>query len=245
VGFVIHGNELSIDLSFCFSENLASATVVMLNALYFKGLWTKPFEDNLVAGKFHTKDGPVSTQFMTLKHDFYFYDSTQLNALFLRLPYRGRKFSMILVLPKHQNGIDTLIDQLDSTNFQRVLWYMDPVEVNILLPKFKFDYTSHLNAPIESLGIRDIFTNDASLPSFARGTEVEGRLKVSNILQKAGISVDEKGSTAYAATEVDIVNKFGGGGTKEFKADHPFLFFIEDETVGNLLFVGKVTNPGN
>jgi serine protease inhibitor len=215
----------------------------MLNAVYFKGLWTKPFGDDLVAGQFHTKEGPVQTQFMTLKQDFYFHDSSTLNALFLRLPYRGRKFSMIVVLPKDANGIDQLVDQLDATNLNRALWYMDPAEVNILMPKFKFDYTSHLNSAIESLGIKEIFTNEASLAAFARGKEVEGRLKVSNILQKAGISVDEKGSTAYAATEVEIVNKFGGGGPKDFKADHPFLFFIEDETVGNLVFVGKVTNP--
>jgi serine protease inhibitor len=215
----------------------------MLNALYFKGLWTKPFEDNLVAGQFHTNQGPVSTQFMTLKHEFYFYDSTQLNALFLRLPYRGRKFSMIIVLPIHQNGIDTLIDQLDSTNLNRALSHMVPVEVKIMLPKFKYDYTSLLNVPIESLGIRDIFTNYANLPAFARGAEVEGRLKVSNILQKAGITVDESHTETEVEPRVQLADRFMRNGTKDFRADHPFLFFIEDETVGTLLFVGKVTNP--
>jgi serine protease inhibitor len=216
----------------------------MLNALYFKGLWTKPFEDNLVAEQFYTNQGPVLTQFMTLKHKFYFHDSTQLNALFLRLPYRGRKFSMIIVLPKDVNGIDTLIDQLDSTNIQRGLWYMDPVEVNIMLPKFKFDYTSQLKAPIESLGIQNIFTNDASLPAFALGAAVEDGLNVSNILQKAGISLDEESNTE---TEVKsrgkLADRLMRNDAKDFKADHPFLFFIEDETVGTLLFVGKVTNP--
>jgi serine protease inhibitor len=217
---------------------------VLLSAVYFKGLWTKPFEDNLVAGQFHTKEGPVSTQFMTLKHEFYFYDSTQLNALFLRLPYRGRKFSMIVVLPKDVNGIGTLIDQLDSTKLNRALSHMVPVEVKIMLPKFKFDYTSHLNAPIKSLGIKEIFTNEASLPSFARGAGVEGRLKVSNILQKAGITVDEESHTeAEVDPRVQLADSFMRNDTKDFKADHPFLFFIEDETVDTLLFVGKVINP--
>jgi serine protease inhibitor len=229
--------------NFLFSEKLSSAVVVMINAVYFKGLWTKPFDDQNVIGQFHTKQGQIETQFMTLKSNFYFFESSQLNAKFLRLPYRGKKFSMIVVLPKEADGIDALIEQLDATNLNRALWYMDSVEVEIKMPKFKFDYSTHLNEAIEELGIKEIFTNAASLPSFARGNSVEGLLRVSTIMQKAGISVDEKGSTAYAATEVEIVNKFGGDTTKSFMADHPFLFFIEDETVGNLLFVGKITNP--
>lgn len=40
------------------------------------------------------------------------------------------------------------------------------------------------------------------------------------------------------------MDKFGGGEeVVQFKADHPFLFFIEEETVKTTLFVGKVTNP--
>lgn len=66
---------------------------------------------------------------------------------------------------------------------------------------------------------------------------------MSKILQKAGIYVNERGSTVYAATEVMIVNKFGGDMTTEFIANRPFLFFIEDETTGTILFSGKVTSP--
>ena len=93
------------------------------------------------------------------------------------------------------------------------------------------------------LGIKDIFTNQASLPLLARGADVENRLKVSKILQKAGIDVNEKGSTAFAATAVVLVNKFGGDTLREFHANRPFIFLIEDETTGTVLFSGKVTNP--
>jgi serine protease inhibitor len=76
----------------------------------------------------------------------------------------------------------------------------------------------------------------------ARGGASEGKLKVSNIVQKSGIVVDEKGTTAYAATEIELVNKFGGE-PKEFVANRPFLFFIEDDTTGAKLFTGRVNNP--
>lgn len=86
-----------------------------------------------------------------------------------------------------------------------------------------------------------MFTQQASFPQLVRGTAVQDRLQVSNVLQKTGIEVNEKGSTAYASTVASLVNKFGGD--IEFNADRPFLFTIEDETTGTLLFTGKITRP--
>lgn len=92
------------------------------------------------------------------------------------------------------------------------------------------------------LGIKEIFENSATFPLLARGGPTEGKLKVSNIIQKSGIVVDEKGTTAWAATEIELVNKFGGD-THEFVVDRPFLFYIEDDTTGAKLFTGRVNNP--
>lgn len=41
---------------------------------------------------------------------------------------------------------------------------------------------------------------------------------------------------------MQFVNKFGGL-DEVFNASHPFLFFIEDETTGTILFVGKYVHP--
>lgn len=86
-----------------------------------------------------------------------------------------------------------------------------------------------------------MFTLQASFPQLVRGNVVQDRLQVSNVLQRTGIEVNEKGSTAYAATVVSLVNKFGA--SLEFNADHPFLFLIEDETTSTLIFSGKITKP--
>lgn len=47
------------------------------------------------------------------------------------------------------------------------------------------------------LGIRDIFETNATFPLLARGGKSEGKLKVSNIIQKSGIVVDEIGIKAF------------------------------------------------
>lgn len=86
-----------------------------------------------------------------------------------------------------------------------------------------------------------IFTSKASFPLLARGANVQDRLQVSQVLQKTGINVNEKGSTVYAATQISLSNKFGND--YEFRADHPFLFLIEDESTNTLLFAGKVISP--
>lgn len=86
-----------------------------------------------------------------------------------------------------------------------------------------------------------MFTNQASFAHLVRGQAFTDRLQVSSVLQKTGIEVNEKGSTAFATTVVNLVNKFGGD--LIFNANRPFLFLLEDETSGTLLFSGKVNNP--
>lgn len=70
------------------------------------------------------------------------------------------------------------------------------------LNHWRNNFFSHIQ-----IGIKSIFTNEASLPALARGADVAGRLQVSKILQKAGIYANEQGSTVYVATEVSIVNR--------------------------------------
>lgn len=226
-------------------DDVEESVIIMLNALYFNGYWRRPFPVNeTVQQPFYvTPTQQVKTWFMGVTDTFYYMESQPLNAKILRLPYKGRKFSMTIILPNAKGGLDEMIRQLESSSLHRAQWLMSEVEVRVEIPKFKFDFTSKLNDILQDIGIKSIFTNEASLPALARGADVAGRLQVSKILQKAGIYANEQGSTVYVATEVSIVNRFGGETTREFIANRPFIFIIEDETTGTLLFAGKVTDP--
>lgn len=91
------------------------------------------------------------------------------------------------------------------------------------------------------MGIRQMFTMQASFPQLVRGTDVQDRLQVTNVLQKVGIEVNEEGTTASAVTLISVANKINV--EIDFIADHPFLFFIIDETTGTLIFSGKFVQP--
>lgn len=241
VGNVTHGHITELVKA----SDIENAVMLMINGVYFKGLWRQPFYENQTfVSEFKTTPTDVQqTQFMSQTGRFFYVESSQLQAKILRLPYKGQKFSMFIILPYRAEGFDEFVNQLDSSVLHNAKWLMDETEVRVVLPKFKFDYSANLNHVLQGLGINEVFSDEASLPLLARGSGLEGRLKVSNIIQKAGLLVDEKGSTAFAATEVSLVNKFGDDGIKDFVANRPFVFMIEDERNSAILFSGKVVDP--
>ena len=71
-------------------------------------------------------------------------------------------------------------------------------------------------------------------------------LRIDKVIHQAFIEVNEEGTEAAAATgfgmsEVESMPP----PTPIFKADHPFIFIIQQNETGNILFMGRVSNPKN
>ncbi|XP_039479694.1 serine protease inhibitor 27A [Drosophila santomea] len=223
-------------------DNVRSSVMLLTNLIYFNGLWRRQFATTFQGAFFRNMD-QSRVEFMEQTDYFYYTTSEKLKAQILRLPYKGKN-SLFVLLPYALNGIHDLVKNLENDELKSAQWAMEEVKVKVTLPKFHFDYQQNLKETLRSLGVREIFEDSASLPGLTRGADVAGKVKVSNILQKAGINVNEKGTEAYAATVVEIENKFGGSTTiEEFNVNRPFVFFIEEESTGNILFAGKVHSP--
>jgi serine protease inhibitor len=63
--------------------------MLLVNAIYFKGLWRYPFnETDTTTDVFHvTPTQSVTVPFMTMERDLYFTESVELDSAILRLPY--------------------------------------------------------------------------------------------------------------------------------------------------------------
>uniref|UniRef100_A0A034VW59 Serpin I2 n=1 Tax=Bactrocera dorsalis TaxID=27457 RepID=A0A034VW59_BACDO len=221
-------------------ESVAKSVMLLVNAIYFNGKWRRQFTDTHTGAFYRSATDQLKVAYMELTDHFYYHESNDLKAKIIRLPYRGQKFSMFIALPNEGQNIDSFISRMQNEQLKHMQWMTERSKVRVVLPKFKFAYKTDLKAALCRLGVVDIFTNNANLTAMAANENLQ--LMVSNILQKSGIDVNEVGTVAYGATEVEIVNRFGAD-EEEFIVNRPFAFFIEEESTGNILFAGKVVNP--
>ncbi|XP_055377023.1 serine protease inhibitor 27A-like [Condylostylus longicornis] len=226
-------------------EQLKSAVMLILNAIYFKGKWKYSFDkDESFVDKFYYEATKSNNVEYITKRDYYnFMDSSNLDAKIIQIPYEGDRFQLTILLPRSKDGINELIHNINPTIYKNLEWSADDeTEVKLTIPKLNFAYETSLKDILMSMGVQEIFSDQASLALIDRGERVKGVLKVSDIYQKSGLQLDETGTIAYAETVAAIENKFGGG-IEDFNANRPFLFFIQDIKEKKILFAGKIVNP--
>lgn len=213
--------------------------MVLANAIYFNGEWTYQFEksntDNRVFFFENGTNSQVPTMMIKEKFNYYKHDNFEM----LELPYGGKKFSMIVMLPNDNTDVNQLVKMLNPQDMEEWVNKMEPWEKKVFLPKIEFAYDKGLNEELKALGMTDAFSDTKA--NFNGITE-EPQIFISKIKHKSYIKVDEKGTEAAAVTA--IVFRTTSVGTDEvFAADHPFVFVIKEKDTNAILFIGKVLNP--
>ena len=215
----------------------ALTRLVLTDAIYFKGLWANQFDpDNTNKEDFRiTSDETVEVDMMHLSDIKFNYTETG-DLQVLKLPYEGNDLSMIIILPK-ENNISVVESELNPTNLTTWINSLDEIEININIPKFKFEAEYTLNDVLDEMGMKDAF-----VPGIADFSGMDGTtdLYISHVLHKAFVEVNEEGTEAAAATAVIVATR---AITDIFNADHPFVFLIQHEETGAILFMGKIMNP--
>ncbi|GJQ65738.1 SRPN3 [Trypoxylus dichotomus] len=229
--------------SFVNAADVENAVLLIANALYFKGMWSLPFPKNeSFSGGFNAYGNQVvPVTYMKQIEKFYYHNSKGLDAQILRIPYKGKKFALYIILPNSLNGLSYLINNLDFKQLVLGVHFMDIKLIELILPKFRFDFQTRCSQVLREFGFDTLFTGISSFPGIIR--DQEGQLVVTDILQKTGIDVDEEGSTIYTTTQITIGNKFGSESGTIFNASRPFLFYVQEEVTQNIVFIGKVENP--
>lgn len=216
-------------------EGDAKFLSVLVNTIYFKGEWAEQFEKYATKEEnFTDRNGKVEkTDFMHKTERYRFYEDE--NMKMVRVPYKGGKTAMYLVLPTNENKMDiaTALDNMNS------------YEVRLSFPKFKTEYSLSFKEILKHIGIEKAFEKwEAEFDEVMfKGVKEGENVYVDDVLQKTFIEVDENGTEAAAATAV-IMNKATSIGPgmeeiKEFKADRPFIYFIRDDVTHEVLFIGE------
>lgn len=213
--------------------------LVITNAIYFKGLWKWRFKkENTKDMNFYiTPKRIVKTKMMHMepkKARFNYADLKDLQIL--ELPYKGEKISMMIILPKRDTKS---IEPLTSTKVREWKMQMRKTKLDaIYLPKFKFKTKYFLRKTLKDLGMPTAFSPMADFSNITGKKD----LHISEVIHQAYIDVNEKGTEAAAATAV-VMRMTMVPIRYIFKANHPFIFIIEDKKSGNILFLGRVVNP--
>lgn len=221
------------------TEIPGDVVMYLINAIYFKGDWTYPFEEEATYEEdFNLEDGSKKSVEMMHIVEHYDYIAGE-NFGMVRLPYGDEKFSMYIVLPDEGVAVDSIVGFLDSYYYDNLRNSMVEKEIRLAMPKYKMEYgVKVLNDVLTELGMGIAFGPEADFSGINPG------IFISKVMHKAVIEVNEKGSEAAAATVVAMVESaMPVDEMIEFTVDRPFFFVIADDRSGAILFIGKVVEP--
>ncbi len=210
--------------------------LALVNAIYLKAPWLTPFSpDNTATGPFTLANGStVDASLMQAQIGARYNVGTGWQAV--ELPYVGGALALTIILP---DDIAAFEASLTPAILEGITGGLADRTVNLTLPKFGIDSKLELKDVLSALGMPTAF--NADLADFS-GITTEQQLYISAVIHQANIDVDEKGTTAAAATAVVIGRTSMPVDVVTLKVDHPFLFALRDVPTGTVLFLGRVAD---
>ncbi len=220
--------------------------LVITNAIYFKGTWVEQFDANET-----TEEGfrvsPGETVLVPMMHRtdegaVYPYAETDTLQV-LEIPYAhgdGTELSMLVLLPGEDN-LTAAEEALDPETLTALRQSLIHERVKVSFPKFTLETEYSLPPTLAAMGMPTAFTGDADFS----GMDGTRDLFITGVFHKAFVDVNEEGTEAAAATAVVM----GRGMSPHpdtvpvFRADHQFVFLIQENDSGTILFIGRIVDP--
>ncbi|XP_059225868.1 antichymotrypsin-2-like [Stomoxys calcitrans] len=219
--------------------------LVLLNAIHFKGEWCIKFKDFLTRDEdfYLDETNTVTVKMMHATANFRYGDFPDLDATALEMFYKNSDLSILVLLPKSRTGLAKLQEDLRSVSLNELTKSMITTRVIVSFPKFKADLSKDLSGVLKEvmeklffnalyiydLGMKRIFSTSADFSNMLNSSECPA---ISSVIHKACIDVNEKGTSAAAATATilrvtkSVRRKVPS--PKIFKADHGFYYFVRN-----------------
>lgn len=208
----------------------SETTLVVTNAIYFKGSWLSPFKEEMTVEAPFWTSPETSLMVATMNQVGSFAYAEKENLQIIALPYEGEQLHMVILLPWEKDGLPKLEKHLDKKAMQRWFDMLEPRSLSVSIPKFSMRSRFDLLETLEAMGITD-FSDLSGISTPA--------LPLTKVIHEAFVDVNEQGTEAAAATAVTL----GRSMPMSFSANHPFVFFIYDASSSSVLFIGRVVDP--
>jgi serpin B len=212
----------------------SNAVMYLMNAVYFKGIWSKQFDKTKTSELTFTNEtgNQVNVNMMNMK-DTFAYAQTDI-AQYLEMPYGNKAFSMTVILPADNITTNDVLNTLTADNWSVALNSLTEQQVTVYLPRFKVTNSFNLNQELQDMGMKLAFTDAADFSNIAAVP-----LKISYVIHNTYCTVDEEGTEAAAVTSIGIVTS-AERQPIIFNVNKPFVFVIREKSTGVILFIGKM-----
>ena len=216
--------------------------MILLNAVYFKGMWLKQFEPkNTKKNNFYNfgeEKNVIKIDMMYIKEKFNYYEDEF--AQVIEIPFAKDSVSSLIFLPNKDNNINYFIADLTEKKIKEYFNRMQPCSVDLTLPKFELEFKSQLNKVLQNLGMKEAFDPaKADLTAMRK----EGEIYISKVIQKAYLKVDENGAEAAAVTAVVVKTRSIVNQNKRMVVNRPFVMIIKSKELPenyDTLFMAKI-----
>jgi serine protease inhibitor len=211
-------------------------TLILLNAIYFKGSWKNSFSK---AATKKTDFALANSQLklvemMNQSGEYEYFQDENYQAI--TIPYQDENVSIVIFLPSEQSSLDNFQQQLDNHSWQQWQNQFSRQRVYLSLPRFKIEYEDSLMEDLHELGLDIALGCDADYQNICNK-----QIAISDIKHKTFMEVNEEGTEAAATTSI-LMQRIVGG-TFSMVIDRPFFCVIKHNQTGAILFMGAIWEP--
>lgn len=213
----------------------------LLNAVYFKGDWEFPFDENMTRSQsFTTGDGKeIMTETMGLDYPISHFIGDVYSAV--DLPFSNGEYAMTFI--KSDADIFEFIQDMGVSGMQSMVAdlvgsQLQEGRVFLSLPKFEISYKKEMTQLLKDLGMARAF--DESLAQFQGFGRAGGNIYLSRVLHDTFLKIDEKGAEGAAVTTVGVGVE---SVPPPIAFDSPFMYIIRHIDSNVPIFMGICENP--
>lgn len=224
------------------SEQLnEDVALVLFDTVYFKGKWENPFAAADTRKREFTLDSGevIMAETMSVPSAEIQYFQNDL-AEGVILPYVGDTYSFVAVKPAGELTVRELYDRFTMQELMDLIGTNTSAVMDLNLPKFEITFDQVLNESLQNMGLQrafDMFQADFTGIS----NDSRAPLYIGQVRQKAVFRLDEEGTEASAATEVEMRER--GASSSALHFDSPFLYMVIENESQVPLFMGIMDNP--